>query len=215
MLTIDVKIEDTDLVQRLENLQEGLVDSEKLHKILAFAVETQYREHFISREQSHANKRGWKRQHFWKEASDATRAEADAESGRVIISKPGVALQRFGGTVVPSTRKYLTIPLSQKAYGRSALEFEDTFVWKSPKGFLFISRKIDVDKTKGMSRAEKKKTSARKLARMKKSKGQETLYLLLDKVNVTGDATALPSDESRQEVIRKHTGQYIERLLKK
>lgn len=49
-------------------------------------------------------------------------------SGETLIDVPGVTRAYHDIDIVPKFRKYLTIPISAKSYGRKSSEFSDTFV---------------------------------------------------------------------------------------
>ena len=54
---------------------------------------------------------------FWKEASNSIYKHNSDTTAGVVVKKVGVALQRYGGTVLPKRAKRLAIPLQRQFRG--------------------------------------------------------------------------------------------------
>ena len=93
-------------------------------------------------------------------------------SGETLIDVPGVTRAYHDIDIVPKFRKYLTIPISAKSYGRKSSEFSDTFV---------------AFKKGGMSGLVGQKTDSGSVV---------WLYRLVKHVHQSQDSRILPSDDT-------------------
>ncbi len=66
---------------------------------------------------------------FWQRAGESTDAVADEGQALITVRHRGVGLQLHGGTVRPTQRRVLTIPVDAEAHGKRVSDF--------PKGTLF------------------------------------------------------------------------------
>lgn len=83
--------------------------------------------HFRAKDRNEPNRLGGKRTHVFLEVSDSVQAPV-IESGdtvaRVSINHPIIAQKVFGGRIVAKNTKFLTIPITAEAHGRTAETFE-------------------------------------------------------------------------------------------
>ena len=93
-------------------------------------------------------------------------------SGETLIDVPGVTRAYHDIDIVPKFRKYLTIPISAKSYGRKSSEFSNTFV---------------AFKKGGMSGLVGQKTDSGSVV---------WLYRLVKHVHQSQDSRILPSDDT-------------------
>ena len=70
------------------------------------------------------------------EASNGQRPE-----GSVSIDVPGITRAYHSLTIRPRFKRALTIPMHRSAYGKSASDFDNTFIKKNKKGNAFIVQK--------------------------------------------------------------------------
>ena len=160
----------------------GVMDASRaVHDAAANAVAVQVRSWFIARNDAKSKHTS---SQYWAQAAEAVSAEADADSGRVVVRHPGTAWHRYGGTISAKPGKALAIPLRDEVYGVWPSEFfksrDDAFVWRSPKGQAFLVAAKD----KGVK-------SGKRTLRI--------LYLLLKSVSKGADTTVLPSEAEQVE----------------
>jgi len=86
----------------------------------------QLKKHFRAKEQSNPNKLSDRRSHFWLQVAQSVNAPIQTGYNvvSVRVSDPRIAQKVFGGPIVPKRAGALTIPVSEKAYGRTAATFE-------------------------------------------------------------------------------------------
>jgi hypothetical protein len=122
---------------------------------------------------------------FWNRMISSTVAVATEEAATVRM--PGeMRLRVKGGTVKPKTTKYLTIPATKEAYGKSARDFDDLRfapLFGRGKGGALIQR----DQTK----LRKKKDGSYAPG---KTVGGKVFYWLKTEATIKGDRTLLPRD---------------------
>lgn len=157
----------------LEGLEELIANRKGLHEVLGRSVEGTLRDHFVRRDRE-GNKKGWPSQHFWgNRILNATSFAGATESGAtIVIADRAFAAKVNGAHIVPKEAKALAIPLRAQVYGvrpRSGL-IPGLFVWKSPKGNVFLAAK-DSD-----------------------GKALRIFWLLVSSANIPADANVLPTD---------------------
>lgn len=138
------------------------------------------RDHLFAINGGRANKLGGRRTNFYTRAARSTRFTHD-ESGAVIaIKHTGVRLQYHGGTITAgqngSGKKFLTIPVSPKAHGKRASEFDGLKLipLKPANKALLVLPPPKHAKNKSIG---------------------EVLYVLKRSVTIPADRGILPSDE--------------------
>ena len=104
-------------VPAIERTASGIGNPQALLKVLGTAVAETMRGHFLARD-AEPNKKGWPKQHFWKDIADATvRGEPSADRIEVVVADRRFALKVYGGTVRPVEARALAIPMNRIAYG--------------------------------------------------------------------------------------------------
>ena len=176
----------------------GVMDASRaVHDAAANAVAVQVRSWFIARNDAKSKHTS---SQYWAQAAEAVSAEADADSGRVVVRHPGTAWHRYGGTISAKPGKALAIPLRDEVYGVWPSEFfksrDDAFVWRSPKGQAFLVAAKD----KGVK-------SGKRTLRI--------LYLLLKSVSKGADTTVLPSEAEQVEAASAAVRQLIRLALRR
>lgn len=165
----------------LTALSRKLRQKERLYKVMAKAVGNLFRDHFKSLSRSNRNTFGAKSS-FWDRMRSTVREESTDQVSAISMDR-AVALRRFGGIVKPTgSRKFLTIPISAKAYGKKAAEFGDeSFIWPPA---------IALDAS-----AKTAKASGKKYIAMIGDDGKlELLYILLRSTKHKPNLLATPSE---------------------
>ena len=117
MITIRVTGPASWNVPAVERTAAALENPQALLKVLGTAVAETMRGHFLDRD-AEPNRKGWPKQHFWKDIADATvRGEPAAGRIEVIVADRRFNLKVFGGTVRPVEARALAIPVNRIAYG--------------------------------------------------------------------------------------------------
>lgn len=136
-----------------------------------------------------ANQQGWPTTHFYQRASRATTWTA-TEGGVVIsINQIGFRQRYAGGPIRPVKAKFLTIPISPQAYGKTASDFPGSFIIKTAKGAYIVQYGGTVSKTgRGLN---------------KHNATLEFLFKLSAGVNQKANPNILPSDDVYYTVIHQ------------
>lgn len=189
-----------DARQAIETLAvaRGVLEARRaIHDAAANAVAGQVRSWFIARNAAKSKHTG---SQYWAQAAEAISAEADADSGRVVVRKEGVAWHRYGGTISAKPGKALAIPLRDEVYGvRPSEQFPsraDAFVWHSPKGKAFL-----------VARQDKGVKSGKRTLRI--------LYLLLKAVSKGPDPTVLPEPDAMTAAANGAVRQLVRRAIQR
>lgn len=139
VITIKISYDDGGSRRKLAQLQASL-DPIKLNSVAGRAGVNLIKAHLLKLEQSRPNALGGARQHYYARAADSTHFTAMQRSALVTVSYVGFRLRRFGGTIKPVNKKFLTIPIIGIAYGKRASEFPKAFVFRSKRsGKAFIA----------------------------------------------------------------------------
>jgi hypothetical protein len=151
------------------------------------------KKHFRTKNQV-LNKKGWKKQGFWKQLRDSVQETFTDTSGSVVVNDPRFLQKVYGGTITPKTGKALAIPLKAEFYGVNPATFakDRFFLLKSKKG-----------KNLGFL-AEKQADGSLKLC-----------YVLRRSVTQAADPTALPPLAELEAAAMKALSAQLERELKK
>ncbi|MDD5484068.1 MAG: hypothetical protein PHP98_10560 [Kiritimatiellae bacterium] len=88
--------------------------------------------------------------HFWRDLADSVTGESDADSAIVGATHPAAAIRQYGGTIsapgkgpLSTGAKYLAIPISDKARGKSPREFQDLFFVMAKGGGKYLFSAIN------------------------------------------------------------------------
>jgi hypothetical protein len=115
----------------------AFLSSDGARQLVGYSGTAIVKEHFDDLEQSHPNKQGFPRLHYWSDARKATRYYLDGSDVVIAVNGsevPGIKLHFYGGTVEAGRNtsfvsgeptKYLTIPACGESYGKRASEFEE------------------------------------------------------------------------------------------
>lgn len=152
---------------KLAHTKKIALDKGRMHRMAAEAVSKLLRTWFIARNSRSPTS------NYWSEAAESIHTESDDSSGRVVVSKRGVAWHRYGGTIRAKPGKALAIPLRAAVKG----------IWPSEKfpnkGDAFVFRR----KGKAFLAA-------------REGKALRIFYLLVKSVSKLADRSVLPDDAS-------------------
>jgi hypothetical protein len=86
----------------------------------------QLKKHFRMKEQTNPNKLSPRREHFWLDIAQSVNnpEQTGYNTISVRVSDPRIAQKVFGGVITAKKAAALTIPVAEKAYGRTAATFE-------------------------------------------------------------------------------------------
>ena len=113
---------------------------------------------------------------------------SSSRTGETVIDVPGVTRAYHDIDIVPKFRKYLTIPISKKSYGRKSSEFNNTFITFKKDGRTgLIGQKSDTGSV-------------------------VWLYRLVKHVHQNQDSNLLPSDDTYATNIFGRISAYINNL---
>jgi hypothetical protein len=156
---------------------------------------------FRKKDQTEPNKLSPRREHFWLQVSRSVQNPVVNEATRTIsvaVNDPRIAQKVFGGTITAKRAGALTIPMNEKAYGRTAATFEAETGLK-----LFLVKQKGT--TQGGTNFERAVLAA-------KVNGQiEVEYLLVKSVKQQPDADALPPEKDLEAAILKRAQAIVDR----
>lgn len=158
------------------------------------------KEHFRKKEQQEPNKLSPRREHFWLQVGRSVQnpEQTGYNSVSVTISDPRFAQKVFGGTITAKRAGALTIPVSERAYGRTASTFE------RETGLKLILIKTGGSKSNGFENA---------VLAAKVNGGLEVEYLLTKSVTQQPDPTALPDENEIKRRAIERAQKYLDREL--
>lgn len=159
------------------------------------------KDHFRMKDRTEPNKLSARRQHFWLGLSRTVSVPELGEnrSVSVKVSDARIAQKVFGGPIVAKRVKNLTVPVSERAYGRTAATFERETGLK-----LFVL---------GMGGTAKNGKQGLVLAAAVAG-GVEVEYVLTPKVRQAADPTALPERKELERQLIERGQKVVDRELK-
>lgn len=174
---------------------QGAVQPEQLALAGARGAANEVRSHLANLESTRPNKQGWTRQHWWARVRRSVQAPRLAAGGAIVsITEPGIGLRYFGGTTRPVSRKYMTIPAIEEAYGRRAREFSNLrFGFAENRFGNLAPALIERDHTE-LNFGRRRKDGSRKISGT--SRGGRTFYWLVRRAVHPADHSVLPTDEA-------------------
>lgn len=124
---ITIQIDSQGAIARLKTAVESATRPDAVLKVAGREGANRLRAHFRRLDREKPNKMGARREHFWLQVGRSiTQPKVDAPRGRITISitDPRFAQKLYGGVIRAKRGRFLTIPVSREAYGRSASVFE-------------------------------------------------------------------------------------------
>lgn len=143
----------------------------------------QLKAHFRKKDREEPNRLSARREHFWLQVAGSVNAplQTGYNAISVRVSDPRIAQKVFGGTIRAKAAGALTIPVSEKAYGRTAATFE------RETGLKLILIRQGGKKSGGIGNA---------ILAAKVGSGLEVEYVLKKSVTQARDGTALPEESA-------------------
>ncbi len=134
------------------------------------------------------NEKGWPSTGFWEGAARGTDWQADGDTVTIRINKIGVRQRIYGGEIRAVRAKFLTIPISSQAYGKTVADFPGAFLIHTPKG-AYIAQYAGGNTAKG--RFKKQRATLEFLFKLQRSVKQEgNRQLVPSESNLTAVAIA-------------------------
>ena len=172
MLTI--KLTQDTITPHLGKLLRQAAGDGPLAKVLGRACGNELKKHFRARNTANPNALKGKRTHFWSAVAASVQAPTYGP-GRIVIAvnHPAIAQKVHGGTIVPTKKKALAIPVHPMAHGNSPRVFDDLFFFKTKSGVMGLFRRKDTKREGTII---------------------ELYYILKKSVTQKADPLALPTD---------------------
>lgn len=153
-MSVTIHITMRDLASRgVDRLQDSF-SPEKFAPVVGPGVKRLFQNNFLSLGK---NKKNWPTTNFWPRAAKATQWEPTPNGLQVVVDQIGVRQRFHGGEIKPVKAGALTIPISQKSYGKTAKAFPGLFLLKTTKGAYLVRRGEEVS-PKGGVKARSGKT---------------------------------------------------------
>jgi hypothetical protein len=193
---LQIHVDDGDFRGWLSRQAAQMRNPRALMAVLGRELANVLKKHFLERDRT-PNALGGRRSHFWRDVSKSVNnPEVDSSGLRVsvAISHPIFRHKYTGGTITAKRRRFLTIPVSSEAYGRTAA----TFKRETRKWLFFL-------KTAGGG----------VLATREYGKGFTVHYLLRRSVTQKADTDALPSMFYIAAALKRRAEAFIARQLKR
>lgn len=206
----------TKTVDRLQQKQAALRDTDKLTEAIGTALVAETKQHLRDFSASHPNRLGGKRTHFIARAAQATFYRPVPGGLELVNNFLGLALRYYGGTVVPGKgissysgqpTKWLTMPAIAQAYGRRAREFSNLRFVEFKKGKLAAlveekSGATDSRTGKGIKGRSRKKGSRARV-----------FYWLLKSMTIAPNRSLLPLNKELRRTARLTTTAYVRTIM--
>lgn len=181
-----------------------------LHEAIAKAAADKTREHLKARDNTHANKLGGKRSHFYWNAAETVYGEATAEGAEVVIDKLGLRQRWLGGDIYPVNAKRLAIPARSESYGVPPKEFPgDLTVIKFKSGAMALVKDDQDHGVDPLSGGYRIRSAERGQKRTRKKTVGLVEYWLVDHVYQEPDPTVLPSPQELLNVVTEAASGYF------
>lgn len=164
-----------------------------LLKVVGRQLANDLKKHFRAKDRSHANQLSDRRSHFWLAVSRTVQNPEQTGYNQISVSvtHPAIAQKVFGGTITAKRAKALTIPVEERAYGRTAATFEHE---TGLKLFLLRTGKGSFQKA---------------VLAVKEGKGLVVEYILKRSVTQDADPTALPPKGELEKAILARSQSFL------
>lgn len=183
----------------------ALTDLTGLHRSFAFAGEQQLRDHMRAEGYlAYKNKLGGKSTGFFKKVHDSVASTSTSDEATISVNARGARLRYKGGTVTPTTRKNLSVPVDKSAHGLNASEY--------PQDLLFIPAGPNADADTGGYLFLKKERARKDGKPGTVSTPGEMIYVLRKKTTHQPDPNLLPSETAIRERMRVAAKDYFDSL---
>jgi len=138
------------------------------------------------------NKNGWPSTHFWPRAAASMVVQTTDDGVMLSVNQTGVRQRWLGGPISTVQAGALTIPVSPLSYGKTAADFPDLTLIRTPKGVYLVQLPGASSTARGLRR---NKTRQNRIA------GPPLfLFRLAQSVNQTGNPRVVPTNDEFAEV---------------
>lgn len=180
-----------------------------LHESIAKAAADVVRGHLKGRDNTHANKLGGKRSHFYWNAAETVQGTATADGAIVTINHLGLRQRWLGGDIYPVHAKMLAIPARAESYGVPPKEFPgDLTVIKFRSGAMALV-KDEQTHTVDDAGSYVLRSAAKGQRRTRKKTVGLVEYWLKDHVYQEPDPDVLPSPKAILEAVTEAASEYL------
>lgn len=209
-----------DAAAALAALREGLGDGETLHSSMALGVEHAIRTHLdAAGYTARKNKLGATSTGWWKGVSQSVASVATAAEATVSLSQRGIALQYYGGAVVPTKAKALSVPVHKSAHGVYARQYPGLLAY-IPAGTQFGPFRAGggqdtigyLVRGETYTRARGKHKGKEGVRALGKDRGGEIIYVLRASTYHEGDKNILPTEETLTAAAAEAGAAYLDSL---
>ena len=182
----------------------------KMVSVIAPATRDLYIKHMLMLEETHPNKMGGTRTHFYEMAANRTSVQSLSDT-EAVISIPTAGLGRglHDVEIVPVNKKWLTIPARAEAYGHKATTFNDLRFQLGKSGTAALIRTTSTAISIGRTRKD-----GSRHVKGKGEQGGEVMFWLVKSVSQPRDPTLLPTDQDVIDAAEDAVGDYIEATLR-
>ena len=196
---ITLTITRSDLASRVPEIMAETDPNGPLGKVMGRGLANCLKAHFRQRNQT-PNALGGARTNFWTAVGAAVQNPVQEPGAvTVAVSHPHLGHKLYGGTVLPTKRKWLAIPVTAAAHGHSPRVMTDLLYVKGGDNLLF-----DRPKSASSSPFETGGFLVRK-----ESAGLRVLYVLKAGVTHRADPTALPTEAALLEAAAAAARSYL------
>lgn len=133
MITINLADQGSDAVRLLMRRVAGAPEEPELKTFVGGEVASLVKQHLHDRD-ARPNRLGGQKTHFYARAGDSVSWLPSPDGVVVTVHEEGIRQRLEGGYITRKNAKALTIPISPRAHGKRAREFDDLFKLPSTKG---------------------------------------------------------------------------------
>jgi len=133
MISINLSEIGTEKTRKFLQLVGDAPEGAEIRNLVGFDIANVTRDWLYDKDKE-PNTLGGKKTHFYRSAGDAVTHEVTKTGAAVSINQQGIRQRLEGGVITAKNAKALTIPISPRAHGKRAREFDNTFILKSTKG---------------------------------------------------------------------------------
>lgn len=127
MIAIDMSKQGSERVIRFLELLGDAPEGRELRNLIGHDVGALTRDHLYAKDRK-PNRLGGRKTHYYRAAGDSVNHDITKRGVGVNVDHIGIRQRLEGGVITPKTAKALTIPVSPRAHGKRAREFDDTFI---------------------------------------------------------------------------------------
>jgi len=154
----------------------------RLASVIAPALARLWRERLVSLA---TNKKGWPTTHFWRRAANSLSVQVADDHVKLTVTQTGVSQRWLGGPIFTVRAGALTIPISPLSYGKTAADFPNLTLIRTPKGVYLVQLPGASSTVRGV----RNKTRQSRIA-----SPPLFLFRLAQSVNQTGNPDVVPTN---------------------